>query len=38
MWTDGEPKMLYDWVNIIRAKEPANYFYLRYSPQADGEL
>ena len=39
MWTgDGEPKMLYDRVNIIGAKEPANYFYLHYSPQAVGEL
>ena len=39
MWTgDGEPKELYYQVNIIGAKEPANYFHLRYSPQAVGEF
>ena len=39
MWTgDGEPKELYYQVNIIGAKEPANYFYLRYNPHAVGEL
>ena len=35
---DGEPKELYYQVNIIGAEKPANYFHLRYSPQAVGEL
>ena len=29
----GEPKRLFHKVNIIGAKKPNNYFYMRYSPQ-----
>ena len=33
-WTgSGEPKRLSHKVNIIGAKKPDNYFYMRYSPQ-----
>ena len=38
-WTrDGEPQQLSHQVNIIGAKKPANFFHIRYSPPAVGEL
>ena len=35
---NGEPQQLSHRVKIIGAKEPANFFRIRYSPQAVGEL
>ena len=35
---DGEPQQLSHQVNIIGAKEPADFFHIRYSPPAVGEL
>ena len=37
-WTEsGEQKFLLHKVNIIGAKKPDDYFYMRYYPQAVGE-
>ena len=35
---DGEPQQLSHQVNIIGAKKPADFFHIRYSPPAVGEL
>ena len=35
---DGAPQQLSHLVNIIGAKKPADFFHIRYSPPAVGEL
>ena len=38
-WTrDGEPQQLSHLVKIKGAKKPLNFFHIRYSPPAFGEL